>query len=259
MAASDTPEVIPLQAMTPSPHQLILGDCLEQMAKLPAGSVDCVICDLPYGTTANKWDSVIPLNKLWAEWKRVCKPGAPIVLFTQQPFTATVAASNLKQLRTEWIWEKPQGTGFLNANKYPLKSHENILVFCDRLPLYNPQKTFGHKPWKSNASGKSSNYETGRIPGASTDGSRYPRTVLQFAPERGYHPTQKPVALCEYLIRTYSNEGDTILDCTMGSGTSGVAAINTGRRFVGIERDPDYFALAQQRIESACLTAVSAA
>jgi hypothetical protein len=130
-----------------TPYQLIEGDCLKQMAKLPVGSVDMVLTDLPYGTTTNVWDSVIPLDLLWAEWKRICKPGAPIVLFTQMPFTASVASSNLKQLKSELIWSKRQGTGFLNAKKYPLKSHENILVFCDRTPPYHPQMSYGSMPY----------------------------------------------------------------------------------------------------------------
>ncbi|MBB5066157.1 site-specific DNA-methyltransferase [Granulicella mallensis] len=235
--------------MPQEPYQIILGDCLEQMAKLPAGIVDMVLTDLPYGTTSNAWDSVIPMEKLWAEWKRVCKPGAPIVLFTQQPFTTTVAASNLKQLRTEWIWEKPQGTGFLNCHVYPLKNHENILVFCDKTPPYNPQKEYGHKTYKTGRRKGSSNYRPfDRVTETvNVDGSRYPKTVLEFKQDKGLHPTQKPLDLCEYLIRTYTNAGDTVLDCTMGSGTTIVAALNTGRKGIGIEQDQKYFDIAAQR------------
>jgi site-specific DNA-methyltransferase (adenine-specific) len=223
------------------------------MAKLPDASVQMILTDLPYGTTSNSWDSVIPLDLLWAEWKRVCVSGAPIVLFTQQPFTTTVAASNLKQLKTEWIWEKAQGTGFLNANKYPLKNHENILVFCDQTPTYNPQKSFGALPYTTGRGRSSTNYrkfdkETQTV---NTDGSRYPKTVLKFNSDKGYHPTQKPVALLEYLIKTYSNVGDTILDCTMGSGSTGVAAINTDRQFIGIEKEESYFNIAKKRIQTA--------
>jgi site-specific DNA-methyltransferase (adenine-specific) len=158
------------------------------------------------------------------------------------------AASNLKNLRTEWIWQKAQGTGFLNAKRYPLKSHENILVFCDRMPPYHPQKSMGHKPYITGKNNGSSNYrpmEPHRT--MNSDGSRYPTTVLTFNSDKGLHPTQKPVTLCEYLIRTYSNEGDTVLNNCMGSGTTGVAAMNTSRRFVGIERDGDYFAVATAR------------
>ena len=208
-----------------------------------------ILADLPYATTQNPWDQLIPMEKLWAEWKRICKPGAPIVLFTQQPFTTTVAASNLKQLKTELIWEKPQGTNFLNAKKYPMKVHENILVFCDQTPLYHPQMTTGATPYVTGGHKGSSNYrpmdyDGGRV---NSDGSRYPRSVLQFTPERGLHPTQKPVALCEWLIRTYSNPGDTVLDCCMGSGTTVLACENTGRKGIGIEREQKYFDIAAQR------------
>ena len=174
------------------------------------------------------------------------------MLFTQQPFTTTVAASNLKQLRTEWIWEKAQGTGFLNANRYPLKIHENILVFCDKMPPYHPQKSFGHKPFVSHAKAKTTNYgDFKSIPTVNTDGSRFPTTILRFPHDRGFHPTQKPVALLEYLIKTYTLPGMTVLDCTMGSGSTGVAAINTGRSFIGIEQDESYFNIARDRIDLA--------
>lgn len=243
----------PYQFM-PSASQstLMLGDCLQRMTEIPDASVDMVLTDLPYGTTQNKWDSIIPLDQLWAAWKRICKPGAPVVLFTQQPFTTTVAASNLNQLRTEWIWEKPQGTGFLNCNRYPLKSHENVLVFCDRAPLYHPQMTTGAKPYVTGSGKKSSNYGAfDHVQTANTEGTRFPKTVLAFNQEKGYHPTQKPIRLCEYLIRTYSNPGDTILDCTMGSGSTIVAALNTGRNGIGIEQDQNYFDIATERIKAA--------
>ncbi len=235
---------------------LIHGDCLDAMATLADGSVDMVLADLPYGTTANKWDTLIPMDKLWAAWKRVCKPGAPMVLFTQQPFTTVAAASNLRELRTEWIWEKPNATGFLNANRYPLKAHENILVFCDRAPRYIPQMSAG-RPYRTKPSAGSTNYRqfTRRDPVLPRT-TRYPRTVVKAVHDRmhlvgckGLHPTQKPTSLCEYLIRTYSQPGDVILHPTMGSGTAGVAALNTGRRFIGIERDAAYFAIARERIE----------
>ena len=230
---------------------LLQGDCLYRMNEIPTGSVDMILTDLPYGTTQNSWDSVIPLDQLWTAFKRVCRPGAPIVLFTQQPFTTTVAASNLKELKTEWIWEKPQGTGFLNANRYPLKSHENILVFCDRTPLYNPQKDSGYKPYTTGRGRKTSNYGSfDDIPTVNTDGSRFPKTVLSFKQEKGLHPTQKPVALLEYLIQTYTVPGMTVLDCTMGSGSTGVAALNKARSFIGIERDPTYYGIAVERIRA---------
>lgn len=235
--------------------ELIRGECLAELAKIPDLSIDMVLGDLPYGTTnrkGNPWDVVIPMAELWAAWKRICKPGAPIVLFTQQPFTTTVAASHLKHLRTEWIWEKPQGTGFLNCNRYPLKNHENILVFCDRTPPYHPQKQSGGKPYVASRGISTTNYgKFENTPTINTDGSRFPKTVLAFNQEKGLHPTQKPVALLEYLIRTYSNPGDTILDPTMGSGSTGVACVNTGRSFVGIERDAGYYSIAKQRIDEA--------
>jgi DNA modification methylase len=233
-------------------NKVTQGDCLEQMALIDDHSVDCCIVDLPYGTTQNPWDSVIPLPDLWTAWKRICKPGAPIILFTQQPFTTTVAASNLKQLKTEWIWEKPQGTGFLNANRYPLKNHENLLVFCDRSPAYHPQKSAGAKPYITGRGRKSTNYgafENQQT--VNTDGSRYPKTVLSFNQEKGLHPTQKPVELLSYLIRTYTEPNAVILDCCAGSGSLAIACINSGRKFICIERDETYHAIAEKRIADA--------
>ena len=236
--------------MTEIPYQLLLGDCLEQMATLPTGSVDCVVTDLPFGTTRNAWDSIIPLDQLWSSWKRVCKAAAPIVLFTQQPFTTTVAASNLKELKSEWIWRKPQGTGFLNANRYPLKNHENILVFCDRRPPYHPQMTKGHKPYITGKNKGSSNYGSFDYVETHNEGTRYPISVLWFPRDKErLHPTQKPLALTEYLIKTYTNPGDTVLDCCMGSGTTIIAALNSGRKSIGIERDPHYYAVARLRLQ----------
>ena len=233
------------------PSTLIHGDALVSLADIPDGTVDCAICDLPYGTTANKWDSCIDLTLLWPALYRVCKPHAPIVCFAQQPFTTTLAASNLKHLRTELIWEKPQGTNFLNAKRYPMKVHESILVFCDRTPPYYPQMTTG-APYLSGKHKGSTNYGSFDANKKFINtGTRYPRSVLQFTPDRGHHPTQKPVALLSYLIRTYTLPGMTILDPTMGSGSTGVAAIQTGRSFIGIERDAAYFAIAQQRIADA--------
>lgn len=228
--------------------ELINGDCLEVMKSIPDGSVDFILCDLPYGTTRNKWDSAIDLAVLWTEYKRVCC-GA-IVLTAQTPFDKVLGASNIDMLRYEWIWEKPKATGHLNAKRAPMKAHENVLVFYDRLPTYNPQKTDGD-PYKGRG-GASKNDNYGgfdAVREGSADGSRYPRSVQKFKHEtKPLHPTQKPVALMEYFIKTYTNEGDVVMDNCMGSGTTGVACINTGRRFIGIEKDDGYFEVAKKRI-----------
>lgn len=227
---------------------LMFGDCLERMKEIPDVGVDMILCDLPYGTTRNKWDTVIPLDELWNQYKRICT-GA-IVLTAQTPFDKTLGVSNLDMLKYEWIWEKTKATGHLNAKKMPMKSHENIMVFYSGKVTYNPQKEPG-KPYvgrggvsKNDNYGNFSNNREGSI-----DGSRYPRSVLKFTHEtKPQHPTQKPVALMEYLIKTYTNEGDTVLDNTMGSGTTGVACKNTNRKFIGIEMDPTYYGIACGRI-----------
>jgi len=231
--------------------QLMKGDCLELMASIPPASVDLILCDLPYGTTQNKWDSVIPLDALWREYWRVAKPTAPIVLTAQAPFDKALGASCLRYLKYEWIWAKRLATGHLNAKKQPMKAHENVLVFYRAQPTYNPQMTAG-RPYKVRSGRQSTNY--GEQVEVVTDnrGDRYPRSVQDFDHDRGsrLHPTQKPVALMEYMVRTYTREGDTVLDNTMGSGTTGVACMRQGRRFIGIERDPKYFNIAQERIEA---------
>ena len=225
------------------------GDCLEIMKDIPDKSIDMILADLPYQTTKNKWDLMIPLEPLWEQYNRVIKDDGAIVLFSQQPFTSILVTSNLKHYRHEWIWEKEQGTGFLNAKKMPLKNHENILVFYKKLPTYNPQMRTGFKPYKTKKGHHGSNY--GEDKGALTEsnGERYPLTVLKFSRDKDkLHPTQKPVALLEYLIKTYTNENDTVLDNVMGSGSTGVACINTNRNFIGIELDDKYFEIAKQRI-----------
>jgi site-specific DNA-methyltransferase (adenine-specific) len=229
--------------------QLMLGDCLTRMAEIPDGSVDMVLCDLPYGTTQNKWDAVIPFDALWQAYRRVCKPNAAIVLTAAQPFTSALVASGLKAFRYSWVWEKTKASGFLNARRRPLAAHEDVCVF-GRAETYNPQ---GLELVEVNSArkNKAGNGNFGRVssrPYIQREGN-FPRTVLRFAHEaKPVHPTQKPVALMEYLIRTYTHEGETVLDNTMGSGTTGVACVNTRRRFIGIERDPDYFAIAERRI-----------
>lgn len=235
------------------------GDCLELMKEIPTGSIDMILCDLPYGTTRNKWDSLIPLDRLWEEYERIIKSNGSIVLFAQTPFDKVLGCSNLKLLKYEWIWEKEMGTGFLNANYAPLKSHENILVFSKgnashngKAMVYNPQKTKG-KPYTISQGKMVNNYDTEHmIKGITTnsDGKRYLKSVLKVNRDKTkLHPTQKPVALLEYLIKTYTNEGDTVLDNCMGSGSTGVACINTNRNFIGYELDEKYFEIAKKRLE----------
>ncbi len=221
------------------------------MASIPDASVDMVLCDLPYGTTACKWDSVIPFEPLWAHYKRVCKKNAAIVLTASQPFTSVLGASNISQLRYSWVWKKNNVTGHLNAKRMPMKDFEDILVFHGETPTYNPQGLvpygkMGRRGGNGDAFGKSGLTNLQEF-------TNYPRAILEFSYDkvRGLHPTQKPVALMEYLVRTYTNPGDTVLDNTMGSGTTGVACANTGRRFIGIERDEHYFRVASERIRNA--------
>lgn len=228
------------------------GDCLELMKDIPDESIDMILCDLPYGTTKNKWDSVIPLNKLWKSYERIIKDNGAIVLFSQMPFSAELVHSNLKLFKYEWIWQKDNGTGFLNAKKMPLKIHENILVFYKKLPLYNPQMRTGFKPYKCKQGRHSTNYgayEQGHI--TESNGERYPIDIIKFKKDSGLHPTQKPVELLEYLIKTYTNEGETVLDNCMGSGSTGVACINTNRNFIGYELNEKYFEIAEKRINEA--------
>ncbi len=227
------------------------GDCLEIMKDIPAGSIDMILCDLPYGTTQNKWDSVIPLDKLWAHYERIIKGDGAIVLTAQTPFDKILGASNLTLLRYEWIWKKAQGTGHLNAKKIPMKNHENILVFYKNIPTYNPQMTSG-EAYIAKRGTDSSNYGKdveGYDRLTINDGKRYPLSVQMFNSEKGLHPTQKPVPLFEYLIKTYTNEGETVLDNCIGSGTTAVAAYNTGRNFIGIELNEEYFEIADKRIK----------
>ena len=313
--------------------QIFCGDCLELMKNIPDGSVDLVLTDPPYGTTACKWDSVIPFEPMWGELKRIVKRGGAIVLFGSEPFSSLLRASNIDWYKYDWIWEKPNGSGFLSAKKAPLKNHENISVFFQAPTddttnaFYSLKEYFQNEKQKSGLSSKqiqellgnymqshyftsgtqfaipnekdykklqstgfwAKDYEeikkeyegafntynpqfaegkpyqckqgrlaeviTGTSVGKSThitksDGKRYPKTVLKFNKETGSHPTQKPVDLLEYLINTYTNEGETVLDFTMGSGSTGVACINTNRNFIGIEKDHTYFQIAKNRLEN---------
>ena len=226
-------------------------DCLEGMKRIPDKSIDMILCDLPYGTTQNKWDSIIPLEPLWEQYKRIIKDNGAIVLTAQTPFDKVLGVSNLDMLKYEWIWEKTESTGFLNAKKMPLKRHENILVFYKKLPAYNPQFTKG-TPYSYQKDGISSgNY--GDSKGTNkivNEGKRYPVSIITFKKDRGLHPTQKPVALFEYLIKTYTNKGETVLDNCMGSGTTAIACLNTDRQYVGFELDEDYYNIAQDRIKN---------
>lgn len=225
-------------------HKLILGDCLEQMRNIPDRSIDLILTDPPYGTTACKWDSIVPLEQMWCQVKRVIKPSGAIVMTAQTPFDKVLGSSNLEMLRYEWVWEKTSATGHLNAKRAPMKSHENVLVFYEKRPVYNPQKTSGHKRKVANKVNRADKQSEcyGKQEGITNYDSteRYPRSIITFASDKQHsnlHTTQKPVSLMEYLIRTYTNEGETVLDFTMGSGTTGIGAANTGRNFIGIELD----------------------
>lgn len=223
---------------------VIVEDCLTGLTKLGAGSVDFVFADLPYGRTQNTWDKLVPVDRLWHELRRVCKPSAALVFTAIQPFTSLLVTTNLSSFRYEMIWSKNKSTGFLNAKKQPLRAHENILVFYDKPPTYKPQMTNGHRAVNSYTQ-KTSGSNYGRTKPTSGGGSteRYPNTILAIpvvnndAPER-LHCTQKPTALVKWFINTYTQPGDLVLDPTAGSGSTGIAALQTGRRFVGYETDP---------------------
>lgn len=236
-------------------YTLYKGDCLEEMKKIVDGSVDMILCDLPYGTTACKWDSAIPFEPLWLEYWRILSHGGTIALTSSQPFTTALAASQLQYLKYELIWEKSKATGHALCKIRPMKAHESVLIFQKSKGIYNPQMTAG-KPYKSRlGKSESEEFSTGSLRNDNTTGERYPRSVLYFktaeSEGKSQHPTQKPVALMEYLVRTYTNEGNAVLDNCMGSGTTGVACANIGRKFIGIERDDTYFDIAKSRIEQA--------
>lgn len=230
------------------------GDCLEVMKDIPDGGVDAIICDPPFGTTSCRWDFVIPFDKMWEQLNRIIKSNGAIVLFGSEPFSSSLRMSNLNMYRYDWKWEKEQGTGFGNAKKMPLKSYEDCMLFYKKLPTYNPQgllrqekirehkvNDVGEHLGKNGLTGKQFKQEY----------TNYPKSILRFKRDKGLHPTQKPVALMEYLVKTYTNENETVLDFTMGSGTTGVACANTNRKFIGIELDDKYFVIAKDRIETA--------
>ncbi len=237
--------------------QLLHGDCLELMSSIPDGSIDMILCDLPYGTTACKWDVVIPFDALWNQYERIIKKNGAIVLTASQPFTSNLVMSNPKLFKHSWVWDKKKPGTFTNAKYQPLKSHEDILVFSQGVVFYKPIMTPREKIKKNSFSSPSG---SARL--SSHDGKeriyteKYPKTILEFSnanQSHRYHPTQKPVALMEYLIKTYTNEGETVLDNCMGSGTTGIACLNTNRDFIGMEKDPKYFEIAQNRINEASL------
>lgn len=240
----------------PTKINLMLGDCFQQMKNIPDQCIKLILCDLPYGVTKNKWDKKLDLSMLWKEWLRILKPNGVVALWSQMPYSAELVISNPNIFRYEWVIEKSKGTGFLNAKKMPLKTHENVLIFYKSLPTYNPQKTHGHKPVNKYTKhvGNGTNYGNsilGIKGGGNTD--RYPRDVIKFkwdTQKSKLHPTQKPVEANEYFIKTYTNEGDIVLDCCMGAGSTGVACINTNRLFIGIEKDEDYFFEAKKRMIS---------
>ena len=235
-------------------YEIYNEDCLEGMKRIDACSVDAIICDPPFGITDCAFDKRLPFEPMWEQFKRVTKRNAAIVLFSQMPFGSDLIQSNKKMFRYEWIWEKSLGMGFLNAKKMPLRCHENILVFYQQLPTYNPQFTKG-KPRRGLHWSKTINYGEKRSVPCTNDGTKYYPRDVQYCPSllgTGIiHPQQKPVDLLEYLIKTYTNEGELVLDATMGSGSTGVAAINTGRNFIGFELEKNFYDIAKKRIDEA--------
>lgn len=237
---------------------LMFGDCLERMKEIPDTSIDMILADLPYGTTSCRWDSIIPFDALWMHYNRIAKQRCAIVLFGSEPFSSYLRMTNIVAYKHDWIWKKSIPKGHLNSKKYPMRIHENILIFCKKTPIYNPQM-HESKPmntvYNSGGNGKDSTYRKMNTVKAKQVNRtiRYPVDVLEFSELPGnakdrYHPTQKPVTLLEYLIRTYTNENDIVLDNVMGCGSTGVACVNTKRAFIGIEKDQEYFEIAKHRI-----------
>jgi len=230
------------------------GDCLEVMKGIEDKSIDMILADLPYGTTACKWDTIIPFEPLWEQYKRIIKDNGAIVLTAQTPYDKLLGSSNIEMLRYEWIWKKDTSTGFMNAKKMPLKEHENKLIFYKKLPNYKPQnlKPYNKTIVQSKRTNKSAYGNMGILKKIGQEYhqeyTNYPKTILNFSNEKGLHPTQKPVALFEYLIKTYTNEGDIVLDNVAGSGTTGVACKNTNRNFILIEKDEKYCEIIKERV-----------
>lgn len=246
--------------------RLLHGDCLELLRDIPNGSVDCIIADLPYGTTECKWDSVIPIAPLWEQYRRVVKPNGVICLFGSEPFPTKLRVAALDLYKYDWVWKKTTPTGFVHAKNMPLKDYELISVFSggsiNHKSLVSPEKRMPYNPQGVklvNRIAKARRNKHGNISGIRPshkeryvqEYENFPRMVIEFPKERGFHPVQKPVALLEYLVRTYTSEGEVVLDNVMGSGSTGVACVNAGRGFIGIELDPGYFEIAQRRIQAA--------
>lgn len=236
------------------------GDCLELMKEIPNNSIDMILCDLPYGTTSCKWDVIIPFDLLWEQYKRIIKENGAIALFSKQPFTSFLIQSNLKWWRYELIWEKEKGTDFGNSNRKPLNAHESIQLFYKKQPTYNKQMRPG-EPYvinrkKNNNNDKDLNFKSDNRGLYVNKGERTPISVIKISRDNitkgsSFHPTQKPIKLCEWLIKSYTNEGDIVLDNCMGSGSTGIACVNTNRKFIGYELNKEYFEIAKKRIEDA--------
>ena len=243
--------------MSEGKKEILLGDCLELMKDIPNGSIDMILCDLPYGTTACKWDTIIPFDKLWEQYERIIKPNGAIVLTASQPFTSALVMSNPKIFKYDFSWDKKKLSGILNAKKQPLRRHEDILVFYKSLPTYNPQMRYdGKKTGIKYHIVDSENYKKTEIVNKyADDGSRYPTSIIDNingvignSKEKLPHPTQKPIALFEYLIKTYTNENDLVLDNTAGSGTTAIACLNTKRQFIVMEKEQKYYDIILKRV-----------
>ena len=236
-------------------YKLLHGDCLERMKEIPDGSVDLILTDPPFGTTNCRWDSVIPFEPMWEQLKRIIKPNGAIVLFGSEPFSSALRMSNIKQYKYDWVWEKSKATGFLNSKKQPLRSHEIISVFYDKQPNYNPQMQLS-EPYNKGVRKQQTEDDVygsfNQVEVKNDTGLRHPRSVQYFKTaehEGGFHKSQKPVALLEYLIKTYTNENETVLDFTFGSCSTGIACLNTNRKFIGIELDDNYFDIGANRMK----------
>ena len=233
-----------------SEHKLILGDCLDELSKIFDKSIDLVLTDPPYGTTQCKWDSIIPFEPMWKELKRIIKDNGCIALFGSEPFSSYLRTSNIKWFKYDWYWKKEKGFGFLNSKKQPLRNIETISCFYNKQAKYFPQMEHGKPYYTKNKPKKQKGITNDYVEVITkSDGLRFPQHLISFTKETGLHPTQKPVALLEYLIKTYTKENDKVLDFTMGSGSTGVAAKNLNRKFIGIEKNKKYFDIAKQRID----------